>query len=400
MSSSRLVCLALAGALGLTSPAFAAPPDAVAPPTARAMPDARAAFDEAVRLIDEKYVDGARPEDELWTSALEGVLDRLVQVRGVTINGLLSPRELAELRRGLAGSIVGVGVVIEPFEQVLFVKQVIPGGPAADAGVQAGDRILAVDGATVRGLSLADAVDKIRGPKGSSLRLMLQRDADEWEATLTRAPIRLDSVHGQMIDGDMGYVRIDAFGAQTLAKLDRVLAELKAQRPKGLVLDLRGCPGGRLEVAVEVADRFLDRGETIVTLARRGGDSDVYTAKQAPTLSGLPIAVLIDGDSASGAEILAAALSDHRRGILVGERTLGKGSVEEILELSNGWALKLTIARMLSPSGASWHATGLAPGFPVDAQGRQAPGYTVSPKADPERDAQLRSALSLLRLGR
>ncbi|TNF33300.1 MAG: S41 family peptidase [Deltaproteobacteria bacterium] len=397
--SIKPLCLAtlVATTLALPGLAFAgAPGDA----GARAMPDAHKVFDEAVRLIDAKYVDGARPDDQLWTAALEGVLDRLVQVEGVTINALLSPADLAELRRGLAGSIVGVGVVIEPFEQVLFVKQVIPGGPAADAGVQAGDRILAVDGASVRGLSLADAVDRIRGPKDSKITLMLQRDTEEWEATLTRAPVRVDSVFGQLLDGGLGYVRIDAFGAHTVARLDAVLAELKAKGPKGLVLDLRGCPGGRLEVAVEVADRFLDRGETVVTLARRGGKSDVHRAKVAATVPGVPIAVLVDHESASGAEILAAALTDHRRAILVGERTLGKGSVEELLELSNGWALKLTVARMVSPNGTSWHATGLAPGFPVGAQGWKDPGYTVSASADPDHDAQLKAAMSLLQMGR
>lgn len=391
---------ALALAALTLAPATGRAEEPPAPPTARAMPNAAATFREALRLIDEKYVDGDRPADEAWTAALEGMLDRLIQVRGVRVNALLSPAELAELHRGLSGSIVGVGVVIEPFEQVLFVREVIPGGPAADAGLQAGDRILSVDGVSTRGLPLADAVEKIRGPRRSKVMLMMQRDTTEWEATLVRAPIRVESVFGQVVDGDIGYVQIRSFGENTVARLDALLAELAAKRPTGLVIDLRGCPGGRLEVAAEVADRFLAPGETIVTLERRGGKDDVYTAKTAPKLADVPIAVLIDGESASGAEILAAALSDHRHAILVGERSLGKGSVEEILELKNGWALKLTIARMVSPSGARWHATGLAPGFLVAAPDRKAPGYTLGSPRDAAQDAQLRAAISLLRLDR
>lgn len=409
--------LALVGSLTLANlltgppPAAAATPgplrpDAAAPESGelsvRAMPNARATFAEALKVIGEEYVDGPRPDDAVWTSALEGVLDRLVQVKGVKVNALLSPEELAELKQGLAGQIVGVGVVIEPVQQVLIVKEVIPGGPAAAAHVQAGDRILAIDGKTVRGMSLEAAVGAIRGPVGSALKLELQRDASEWEATLTRAPIKVESTFGTMVDGDVAYVQIRSFGETTIPRLDALLRELVGKKPVGLVLDLRGCPGGRLEVAVQAADRFLAKGLEIVTLARKGGKKDVMRAETAPAVpSALPVAVLVDGETASGGELLAAALADHKRAIVVGEQTLGKGSVETIAELDNGWALKLTIARMVSPAGRTWQAKGLAPGFPVAAQGRKDGGYTLGDGlVDLAKDAQLKAAVSLLRLDR
>lgn len=371
-------------------------PQASPPP---AMPDARAGFDEAMRLLAEHHV-SEPASDLLYTNALRGMLSGLDAGSPRPANVLLSPAELHELMRGVKGAVSGIGAVIDAVEGVVIVKEVLAGGAAAAAKIQAGDRILSIDGQSVRGLDLQDILGRIRGPSGSRVALEVQRDAEERQLELVRQAIRIESVVGERLEGDVAYVRIRSFSKTTLASLDGLLQRWAARPIAGLILDLRACPGGLFDVALATADRLLPSGAVIVRSVGRAAAETVHRAETEPALDpAVPVVVLVDRDSASGAEILAAALVDHGRATLVGERTLGKGTVERVLELDSGWAIKLTVAGFLSPDGHRWQGVGLRPHFPVPGEAAQR-AYSASAKLDPEADGPLKTALSLLALNR
>lgn len=370
---------------------------------ATTIPQAQRIFAEATDLIRNRYVDAGLSEDELWSSAIEGILDRLIQVEGKRVNDLLSPQELASLREGLAGQLHGIGAVVDKVADFVVVQEALPGGAAAAAGLKANDRILKVDGKSVALMDLPTVLGLIRGTDGTVTKLFVQRGTEEWNVSLTRGAIKVESVVGDPSGaGGLAYLRIRSFDAHTVAGVDALLAKM-GEAP-GLVLDLRGCPGGLLNVALEVADRFLAKGKRIVTLMGRDGVEVVHTAKEPATFSGKQLVVLTDKRTSSGAEILAAALSDHKLAMLVGGTTFGKGTAETILKLSNDWALKLTAARMFSPNGKTWQGRGLSPDFPMGPSAeatnshRADRRYSATAKLDLERDDVLKAAVSLVRL--
>jgi carboxyl-terminal processing protease len=369
------------------------------PSATKAMPNARAAFDEVVQLIGEKYVDPAPNEDELWTGAINGVLGRLIQTKGIKVNALLEPEELKELDSGLSGNFVGVGVAIKKFEGVVFVRNVIPESPASKAGLLPGDRILAVDHKPIRDLSLEQIVGLIRGAEGTTVDLSVQRDEKDWVEPITRRSMKLDSVFAHMLADKTGYVRITAFNHNTVEQLDAALTN-KLAGAASLVLDLRDCPGGLFDESLVVAERFLPPGAAILKMRGRDGKEDVRRASKRDPGDALPMVVIINHDTASSAEILAAALVDNKRARLVGETTLGKGSVEHVMKLSNGWGLKLSIARFVSPSGRNWQGKGLDPDLPIARKSAGPDDDVPSPYSEPEvdSDVQLRAALTLLNL--
>lgn len=356
-------------------------------------PDARESFEEMVELLEAHYVDGALSEDELWTGAIEGVMNRLIQHEHKSINSLLSPDELRELMSGTAGSVVGVGVMIEQVADVLLVKGVIPGGPAADSGLQAGDRILAVDGERLAGKPLVESVHLIRGEAGTDVELFVQRDTEEWTVTIERGVVKVSSVESIMLGDEVGYLRVNSFAKHTTEDVDAHLESLGEAGMRSLILDLRHNPGGLLETALTTADRFLPAGQRIVTVRGRKGEEHTDASETHPWES-LPMVVLVGPKTASGAEILAAALDENDRAAVVGEPTFGKGTVEAIHELGNGWALKLSTARFFSPDGEPRQGNGVMPDFVVSGSDGAA---TVELDAiDVDADPQLRAAIELL----
>lgn len=334
------------------------------------MPNAQAVFAETIKLIEDKYVDAAVDRDALYTGATEGLLARLYQVGDHPVNTLMSPRELEELRAGTAGAIVGVGVEIGQSAGVVVVLNTIPGGPAAKAGLQPGDRILGIGEARVNNLSLGQVVDKIRGADGTQVDLFLQRDTEEWHATVTRAKVEMQNVGVPLLDGDVGYLALRGFAETTPAELDAAIAGLQAKGMRSLILDLRDCPGGLFDAAITIAGRFLREGQAIAGVAHRGGDTKHHvTAADGPHAdsAALPLVVLVGPHTSSGAEVVADALQTHGRATLVGQPTLGKDSVEHVHALSNGWGLKLTGGRLIGAAGEPRNGKGVTPRLPVPA---------------------------------
>jgi len=244
--------------------------------------------------------------------------------------------------------------------------------PAAHAGLKPGDLITHLDGTPVQGLTLPEAVDRMRGPVNSDINLTIRRESKEpFDVKLTRAIIKIQSVRSHIESKNIGYIRITSFNEQTDVGLANALKSLKQQADNkliGVVLDLRNNPGGLLDQAVAVSDAFLDKGEIVSTRGRRSDDAQRYNARPgAKPASGLPIAVLINGGSASASEIVAGALQDHHRAILLGTRSFGKGSVQTIIPLAGHGAMRLTTARYYTPSGRSIQAKGIDPDIVVEA---------------------------------
>lgn len=327
------------------------------------MPHAKQAFLKTLELIEKDYVERGLGEDALYTGAIEGVLARLIQLEGHPINELLDPQSYAELMHGTKGSIVGIGVEIGMRADLLTIIYPIPGGPAEKAGLKAGDRILAIDGVTVKGRELGEMVPKIRGAEGTEVDLFVQRDTEEWHQKVTRAQVAIANVESRLLDDGVGYVRLRGFAETTPAEFDAALEKMKSMR--GLVLDLRDCPGGVLEASIELAGRFLADGQTIVTTIDRDGKKTTQAAKGDGRWQKLPLALLIGPNTASGAEIVADALRTHKRATLLGQKTFGKGTVEELHELGDGWAIKLSASRFAGASGELLHGRGVTPQLPV-----------------------------------
>lgn len=368
-----------------------APEAAPAAAPVRAMPNARAAFDEIATLVASRYVDGDIDEEALWTAASEGVLARLVQSSAHPVNELMSPEQLGELEAGVKGQLSGIGVVIEKQGDVLVVREALANGPAARAGIMGGDRILGVGGERVAAIDLPTVVGKIRGAKGTKVELFVQRDTEEWTVPVVRDDIEVPSVEARMLDG-IGYVRIGAMAQATPAHLDAALAGLGRDRPRGLVIDLRGCPGGWFDAATEVLERFTPAGAELVRVRDREGKEEPIVARKAGAWVGTPIVVIIGEHTASGGEIIASALREHAEATLVGAPTVGKTTIEAIHKLSNGWALKLSEKRFVLADGSKGI---VRPDVPIGEpeQARTPAMNAIDPSADPP----LATALQLLR---
>ncbi len=322
-------------------------------------------FVDAVEQVEANYVKPVSRK-ELLENALRGMLEDLDPH-----SAYFSEAEWNQFRKQIEGSFTGIGVsiTIDPDTHRLKVLAPLPGSPAYAAGVLPGDSILEIDGKPTEGLSHDKAIEAIQGRPGTQVTLSVLHPKAEKPVTLTlsRAIIELPSVLGDvrkpddhwdfMLDKDkkIGYVRITNFIQNTAGDLKKALDELTAQGMRGLVLDLRDDPGGLLSSAVEVADLFLDEGKIVTTKGRNQRDK-VYEAEKDGTFRGFPMVVLINQHSASASEIVAAALQDHQRAVVVGQRSFGKGSVQNILPLDNGQSiLKLTVATYWRPSGKNIH---------------------------------------------
>ncbi len=334
---------------------------------ARVIPGAKATFEQVHALVQSKYVEGPLPEDVLWSGATEGMLSRLVQLPDHPVNVLLDPRELAELEAGTKGSIVGVGVAIEMVADVVVIREVMPGSPAAEAELQGGDRILGVDGTRLRGMSLMQVVDRIRGEAGSEVSLFVQRDTEEWNEALERGAVKFESVKAELLEDGVGLLTITSFAQQTAQEARAHLEALSKQGMTSLVLDFRECPGGLLETAIDTASLLLPPGSDVVVLERRDAEDEVRQSEGTTAWQQIKTISMVGPHTASGAEIVVEALKAANRTVVIGEETLGKATVESIHELHNGWALKLSISRFHAPGSERAVGEGVVPDIAVSA---------------------------------
>ena len=318
--------------------------------------------------------------NQIRTSYVEEVDDRTLlenAIKGM-LNGLdphsayLDKDSFADLREHTTGEFGGVGLEVG-VDSNGFVRVIAPidDTPASKAGLESGDLIIKLDGKSVKGLGLNDAVNMMRGPKGSKIEMTIVREGNPapFDVTLTRDVIKVQSVRARLLEPDFGYVRIAQFqnetGSDMVAAVGRLRKENK--RPlKGVVLDLRNNPGGVLQSSVEVADAFLESGLIVYTEGRVENARSRYSAARGDELGGAPLVVLINGGSASASEIVAGALQDHKRAIVVGTDSFGKGSVQTVLPLSEDRAIKLTTARYYTPNGRSIQAQGIKPDIVVE----------------------------------
>jgi C-terminal peptidase (prc) len=318
------------------------------------------AFTDVFGRIQNDYVE-AVDEKTLLESAIRGMLAGLDPH-----SAYLNEEELKELQIGTTGEFGGLGIEVSMEDGFVKVVSPIDDTPAQRAGVKPGDLIIRLDDTPVKGLTLNDAVKLMRGKPGTDIMLTIVREGEEkpLKVTITRAVIKVRSVKQQILDDGFGYLRITQFQANTGESLKEAVEKLKEENKgqlKGLVLDLRNNPGGVLNAAVAVSDAFLEKGLVVYTEGRVEDARLKFNATPNDMLKGAPMVVLVNGGSASASEIVAGALQDHKRAIIMGEKTFGKGSVQTILPLKNGSALKLTTARYYTPSGRSIQAEGIAP---------------------------------------
>ena len=369
---------------------------------------------DVLEKVRENYVEA--PEfEEMVEAAINGMLASLDPH-----SSYLNSKSFQDMQVQTKGEFGGLG--IEVTMEGGFVKVVSPidDTPAFRAGLKPGDLVTHLDGEAVQGLTLTQAVEKMRGPKGSQIQLTIRRRGEApFDVTITRAVITIESVRWRAED-DVGYLRITSFSEKTEAGLDKAIGRIREEigdELKGFVLDLRNNPGGLLDQAVAVSDAFLERGEIVSTRGRRKRDAQRFNAEPGDLADGMPIVVLINGGSASASEIVAGALRDHRRAVLVGTRSFGKGSVQTIMPIKGHGAVRLTTARYYTPSGISIQAKGIQPDIrieqaelsPIESRRRREsdlpgaldrtdpPGDEAEGKTEERKDYQLTRALDLLR---
>ena len=309
-------------------------------------------LDQVVTRLHREAIDSASL-DEIYERAARG----LVRTLDDPYSALFSPQEMARFQReSLGNSYGGVGLLLEDQDGVILVTKVFPQTPGEAAGVKTGDRIMAVDGQPVSGLKLEQVSRRLLGSPGTEVALTIARDGttDPMQNKLVRAVVHVPSVpYALMLDGGIGYVPLQRFNDVASEELGRAVQKLVRQGAKGLILDLRGNPGGDLDESIKVANVFLPQGTKVVEVRYRSRPTEVRTAEQAPVSADLPLVVLTDSSTASASEIVAGALQDHDRAILLGTASFGKGIVQTLFPLDNGWYLKITNAKWYTPSGRS-----------------------------------------------
>jgi len=345
-------------------------------------------FGDVFERMRAEYVEPVNDRDAI-ENAIQGMLSSLDPH-----SSYLNQRSFRDMQTQTRGEFGGLGIEVTQDGGYIKVISPIDETPAARAGVRPGDFITHLNGTSVQGLSLQEAVEQMRGQRGTQIKLTIRRQGTERpiELTLTRDVIRPQVVRFRLEDGNLGYVRVTSFNEQTEAGLRRAVQQLKQQAQgglKGLVLDLRNNPGGLLDQAVQVTDDFLTQGEIVSTRARRQEDAQRWNARPGDIADGLPIVVLINGGSASASEIVAGALQDHRRAVVLGVKSFGKGSVQTVMPIPGNGAIRLTTARYYTPSGRSIQGTGIEPDIEVLATREE----TRAGQPPRDREADLRRSL-------
>jgi carboxyl-terminal processing protease len=349
-------------------------------------------FAEVLERVKRDYVEPL-DDAELLESAIRGMVSDLD-----AHSQYLDAGEYRDIRISTTGSYTGIGIEVDEVGGSVVIVTPIAGSPAARAGIRSGDQIIAVDGIAVEAARLQDTISRLRGQAGSKVEVTVLRGDEALEYGMRRQIIRMASVHKEFLSPSYGYVRVSQFSENTARELSRAVDELQDTHDgmlQGLVLDLRNNPGGVLDAAVDVADLFLDSG-VIVTAEGRSIDSQfTRSARRGDILDGASMVVIVNKGSASAAEIVAGALQDHNRALIVGTETFGKGLVQTVVPLSKGRAIKLTTSRYYTPSGDSIHEVGIAPDIYIE----DTPGYpdlSLSGVLDREADMQLAEALDHL----
>jgi carboxyl-terminal processing protease len=351
-------------------------------------------FGDIFERIRAQYVEDV-DEAALIEAAIDGMLTSLDPH-----SSYLSPDDAADMREATRGEFGGLGIEVTQEEGFIKVVSPIDGTPAAEAGITSGDFITAVDGENLLGLTLDEAVELMRGPVGSEIIITVVReDVDQpFDVSIIRDTIKLTAVRSR-VEGDTVVLRITTFSDQTYPSLEEQLAEQVAEaggieNVNGFVIDLRNNPGGLLNQAIAVSDAFLDAGEITSTRGRDPDDGQRWNAREGDLAEGLPMVVLINGGSASASEIVAGALQDHRRAIVIGTNSFGKGSVQTVMPLRGDSAMRLTTARYYTPSGRSIQALGISPDIIVEQPRIDPTAEVMEEERYTRSEADLRGSLS------
>ena len=322
-------------------------------------------FTEVMNKIKTDYVEPVE-DKTLLQNAIRGMLSGLDPH-----SAYLDAESFKDLQVSTTGEFGGLGIEVSMEDGFVKVISPIDDTPAQQAGINAGDLIIRIDDIPVKGLTLGEAVNRMRGKPGSEIVLTVVREGEEkpLKFTLKRAVIKVNSIKGRTLEPGFGYVRISQFQSNTGESLTQFINKLKQEngdKLKGLILDLRNNPGGVLNASVDVADAFLEKGLVVYTDGRVRDSHQKFSAKPVDIIKGAPLVVLINGGSASASEIVAGALQDHKRAIIMGSKSFGKGSVQTVVPMDDGAALKITTARYYTPSGRSIQAEGITPDIPLE----------------------------------
>jgi carboxyl-terminal processing protease len=362
-------------------------------------------FTEVLSIVQSQYVDEVPPKDIIY-NAIKGTL------RGLDPHSsFLDPEMYREMQVETSGSFGGLGIEITLRDDVLTVVAPIEGTPAYRSGIQPGDRILKIEGLSTKDMQLADAVKRMRGKPGSKITITIVREGwtEPKDFLITREQIRVQSVKSNQLEPGIEYIRLRQFQEQTANDLENSLEKyVKEGKIQGLVLDLRNNPGGLLTSAVEVTEKFLEPGKLVVYTEGRVRNQNMrFSSNAKRTFTSFPIVVLVNQGSASASEIVAGALQDWGRAVVLGSQSFGKGSVQTIIPLSDGSGLRLTTAKYFTPKGRSIHGKGITPDILVEGPKTTAvaaggevptpPPSTETPQEQLKRDPQLQRALDLLK---
>jgi carboxyl-terminal processing protease len=360
-------------------------------------------FTDVLAIIQNQYVDETEPKEVIY-GAVRGMLRALDPH-----SSFMDPESYREMQVETSGSFGGLGIEITVRDDQLTVVAPIEGTPAWRAGIQPGDRILKIEGLVTKDMGLPDAVKRMRGPKGTKVTITIAREGakEPFDVSLVREVIQVQSIKAQELEPGIGYIRIRQFQERTAPDLVASVEKFeKTGRLGGLVIDVRSNPGGLLSAAVEVSEEFLGDGKLVVYTEGRVRNQNMrFTAHAKRAITEVPLVVLVNQGSASASEIVAGAIQDHGRGVVIGQQTFGKGSVQTIIPLSDGSGLRLTTARYFTPKGRSIHGKGITPDIVIDPPKDEM--TTVKPGTPPlseaelmKRDVQLQRAIEILKASR
>ena len=344
-------------------------------------------FGEVLQKINEEYVDEIN-QSESMDSAINGLLQSLDPY-----SAYMSPEIFNEMQTETSGEFGGLGIEVTMESGVVKVISPIDDTPASRAGIKAGDYIVKIQDIQVQGKTLGEAVDLMRGPVGSGIELTVRRRGEKKAITfnITREIIKIQSVKADLLENDIGYLRLTSFNENSSDQIKDKIKELEIkQKINSYILDLRNNPGGLLSQAIRISDFFLDNGEIVSTKSRKPSENRKWFAKKGDLTEGKTLIVLINYGSASASEIVAGALKDHKRAIILGENSFGKGSVQSIIPLKNKGAIRLTVAKYYLPSGKSISEVGVRPDIEIIEEGKE---FKIKSKTD----NQLNYAIKLLK---
>ena len=343
-------------------------------------------FGEVLEKINEEYVDEI-DQSKSMDSAIDGLLQSLDPY-----SSYMSPEIFNEMQTETSGEFGGLGIEVSMESGVVKVISPIDDTPASRAGIKAGDYIVKIEDTQVQGKSLSEAVELMRGPVGSSIELTIRRRGEKKAMTfnIIREIIEIQSVKADLLEDNIGYIRLTSFNENSSDQIKDKIKNLENNKDiKAYILDLRNNPGGLLSQAIRISDFFLDNGEIVSTKSRKASENRKWFAKKGDLTNGKILMVLINYGSASASEIVAGALKDHKRAIIIGENSYGKGSVQSIIPLKNKGAIRLTVAKYYLPSGKSISEVGVSPDIEINEEGEEF-------KIKSETDNQLNYAIKLL----